>query len=365
MDESTTSKPGKQAGPSPPRVARVLRALSAANLALVIAFLIVLFVVSERWWLGTVATYSPRALVMIPSLLLILPSVFVDRWAALLNTVAALLVAIVAMEFNLPVGGKQTAGAGTQPYRVISSNIQRFEPGFEITLDEILSTERDLVVVQEALGPGTAKLTAAFPGWYIVSESEYWVASRYPAKLVGTCRNKDVERLSAVAVEIDHPDGPLVLINVHPRTARFGMRRLFPDNKLPEDWSAAIADFDAYQALRDAEYAGLQKFVDGFGPRVPLLIAGDFNAPVSSAFFKKFWSAYTDAFAATGWGYGYTAPCDGPGGLPEGMPWVRIDHLLVNDSWAVARTDIGKVNGCDHRTLSATIHRTATGSPQK
>ncbi len=346
----------RKARQSPGRGPRFLRWLALANLLFAVALLVLVFVVSERWWPGIVVTYAPRAFALIPSLILAPFCLFFDRWrSATLIALAMVLVAVVVMEFNIPRHGKRVMGASNSPFRVVSWNLQRFEGDFETTLEEILSSERDVVIIQEVIGPNVAKLKATFRDWHLVSKSEYWVASRYPARLAGVCYNEDLKRFSGIAVEIDHPEGPVIAFNLHPRTARFGLKHLYPNGSMPKNLKLAIRQLENLQAKRVLELEALRRFVDDFSGRKPTLIAGDFNAPASSSMFSNFWGDYVNVFSAHGWGYGYTAPCDGPGGLPHGMPWIRIDHILVDDSWAIARADVGKRNGSDHRMVSADL----------
>src|SRR5207253_8667276 len=65
----------------------------------------------------------------------------------------------------------------------------------------------------------------------------------------------------------------------------------------------------------------------GGGPR-PLVLAGDLNAPDSSAVIRSLFAiGLRDAFASAGRGWGYTYGHT----LRPAFSFLRIDHVLVSD----------------------------------
>ena len=331
---------------------RLITTGSWANLCLAIAMIILIFGVSERWWLGAAATYAPRGLALLPSVFLVPLSIIVSRWMLGVNLLAVILIAFFAMEFNIPIGGAAgEAAANATPLRIASLNVQRFKPDFDAALAEIGASERDLIVLQESELDKPASLAAHFSdGWHIASRAEYWVASRYPVRYLEEHRSTVFKRRSAAAFEVDHPDGAFRLICVHTSTARHGLMHLDP-RKLN------IAELNDRQARRATELDAIREFAERIGGERPLILAGDFNLPASSNLWKKFATGFTDAFAARGLGYGYTAPCDGPGPMPSNFPWSRVDHILVNDAWLITAVGVGTGSGSDHRLLSAKLIR--------
>ena len=75
----------------------------------------------------------------------------------------------------------------------------------------------------------------------------------------------------------------------------------------------------------------------------PVLIAGDFNMPVESAIYHRYWSRYTNAFSTAGFGYGYSF-----GRTRKFRRWVRIDHILSGPDWRVLGCWVGPDVGSDH-----------------
>ena len=89
--------------------------------------------------------------------------------------------------------------------------------------------------------------------------------------------------------------------------------------------------------------------------RLPVLVAGDFNATWGHRAFRRLLGAgLTDAAAARGrpfqmtWRQGRLVP-----------PLTRIDHVLTTDGLAVTAIRTGDGRGSDHRPIVADIVRTA------
>lgn len=319
------------------------------NFGLIVFGLILLFGISERWWLGTVLTYAPRAALLIPGLILLPFSLFAGRAAAGVNAVSLALTSIPIMEFQMPLRfGSSPVG---EPIRVLTCNVQRFKPDFDSLLAEIVATDCDLVVLQEAKGDKPQSLLDAFDGWHVVSTFEFWIASRDPVVLLSRCQSQVFNRESAIAVEVQAETGSFVLVDVHLVTARHGLLLLKPSTRSEE----STGKFRKYQKNRAAEAEEVRKFIDQVESGKPTIVAGDLNLPASSYLFRRVRGDFTDAFAAAGWGYGQTAPNDGAGRLPAGWPWIRVDHILTNDFWHVESCQTGKSNGSDHKCVWADL----------
>ena len=75
----------------------------------------------------------------------------------------------------------------------------------------------------------------------------------------------------------------------------------------------------------------------------PLLVLGDFNTPVESAFFRDQWGDLADAFSVAGVGFGITKH--------NGWIGARIDHVLASDEWHVDRAVVDTQQLSDHSAL--------------
>ncbi|NNE91113.1 MAG: hypothetical protein HKN23_05655, partial [Verrucomicrobiales bacterium] len=213
MSDSPKKKPRK-----------FIRFCSWFNLLFLLAILILIFVISERWWLGVIATYAPRMFYLVPGAVLLLAGLFVDRKTAVVSFLGIFIFAFVGLEFSIP-GFGSARSEGTQPLRVVTCNVHRFLPDFDSVLEEVGHQKPDLLFLQETRGTIPVSLKAKFKGWNHISSDAYWIGSAYPLRLAGTCETVAFNgRVSAIAAEVGHPDGTFLAINIHPWTARLGIQ---------------------------------------------------------------------------------------------------------------------------------------------
>jgi endonuclease/exonuclease/phosphatase (EEP) superfamily protein YafD len=352
--QQPTSEPRAPSTPPPVKVRRlslpqrVLRILSWISLAIILATTGVLWFVSERTWWGTVLTFLPRHAFLAAPTLLLVASLFIDRRMILVNFAGVLLAAFPLMGARVPLALLAQEGDGL---RVVSCNVQRYEPNFDSVLREITIHRPDVVALQEALWVDP-RLGRTFPGWHTIQEDEYWIGSRFPLKRIGVCRSKPFDRISGLSVEIDAPSGPIVLHNLHLTTARFGFAPLSVSSVLDGSGPAFV---DKYTQWRRDEALECRADVDTHGSNRPQLIVGDFNTPTVSELYREAWHGFVNAFDEAGCGFGYTAPCTTHRHWFNDVPWVRIDHILADDHWSVSGCGVGEGNGSDHRLIWAVL----------
>lgn len=347
--QTTTGVPGPAVGQPParaPRLSRLrlLRLLSWVSLTTILAATVVLWFVSEQTWWGTALTFLPRhAFLAMPALLLV-ASLLVYRRMIFVNLAAVLVAAFPLMGARIPLALPADDGDGL---RIVSCNVQRYEPDFDLVLREITAHQPDVVALQEALWTDE-RLGRTFPGWHTIQEDEYWIGSRYPLKRIGVCHSKPFDRISGLSVEIETPRGPIRLHNLHLTTARFGFAELSFRSILDGKGPAFV---EKYTTWRRDEALECRAEVDRHGAKLPQLIVGDFNTPTVSEIYDTAWHGFANAFEVAGWGFGYTAPCTAHRHWFNFVPWVRIDHILVDDHWTVGACGIGSGNGSDHRLI--------------
>ena len=336
----------------------ILRCLAIVNLLAVVLSLLLIHVVSEKWWPAVVLTYAPRAFLLIPGVVLFLISFTTGLRTQLINLISVALVAGPGMELNIPWAAAHPH-ADAFRLRVVTCNTAAFSGGTDAILREIVACEPELVLLQEILPPHVPSLAEAFPDWSVVVRGEFAVISRYPLTLDDVCNTSGINRISAIAVNVESPQGPVCAVNIHVMTARDGIRLLEPEPWLS---SGAITGLGKHQALRVSEIDEVRGFVREVANGRPIVIGGDFNMPVSSSLYRSRWRDFTNAFSATGWGYGYTAPCHTTGFLPADWPWIRVDHILVDSSLSVAACRTGQGHGSDHRLLIAELATRGSGA---
>ncbi len=90
-----------------------------------------------------------------------------------------------------------------------------------------------------------------------------------------------------------------------------------------------------------AHVASVREQVRSF--RVPTVIAGDFNIPVESAYYRDYWSGFQNALSSVGTGLRHTKHTRFHG--------VRIDHVLADGNWEIGSAVVGPGLGGDHRPV--------------
>ena len=341
-----------------PRLTTAAKWVLACSWIYLVAMAVVsylLFVVSETWWVGTVLTYAPRMPYLVPALALLTASFFWHRSSISVNLISAAIVLVPVMGLAIPLSltsSPTQASAGELSLKVLSCNVQSFKPDFSRVLEEIAAMRPDVVALQEAFR-GDPRLDEFFKDWHTLRHGHYWVGSRYPVTLITDCEvNQFGGRLAGLVVQIETPNGPIVLGNIHQMTARFGLTELNRNTLLNGDGTQKLEDFEGERYL---ESIAIRALIDSSRDGRPLIVCGDFNTPTSSSLFQKHWQDLQSAFDVAGFGYGYTSPCKGNRFWPDNFPWARIDHILCSHDWTVRRCRIGESDGSDHRLITATL----------
>jgi endonuclease/exonuclease/phosphatase (EEP) superfamily protein YafD len=340
------------------RLVKTVRILSLLDFVIVTLAIAVLWIVSERTWWGTLLTFLPRHAFLVAPILLLLVSLFADRRMIAVNLASLVLAAGPLMGGRIPwsnVAGNETS---EQNLRIVSCNVQCFEPDFESVLREITSLSPDVVAFQEAIGE-TTLLPRYFPGWQVLREDQYLIGSRYPLHRVGLCDTGVFpHHPSALSVRIDAPQGPFVLHDLHLSTPRYGFLKLTLHSVLDGSGPRSLERYTERrltEALRARDYVAQTDPKDDKGRALPTLVAGDFNTPTVSNLYREAWPGFTNAFDAVGLGFGYTAPCTNHRHWFDDVPWVRIDHILADDHWSVSACGVGHSKGSDHRLIWAIL----------
>ena len=349
----------KEQSDAPPRMslkAKSVIGLSCVNLVLLSLVNYVLYFISETWWVGTVLTYSPKILFLIPTFLLLTASLLWQRSSLGINFVSAGIVLVPIMGLSIPLdlwlnGSPVTDGETV--LKVVSCNVQSFEPDFKKVLAEIEFFKPDVVALQEAFGENELVEEEVFHGWNTVRQGQYRVFSRRRVSLISECEVTEFGgRLAGMIVQLETDHGPVVLGNIHQMTARYGLEELDHETVIN---GKGTKELENYVAERHADSKAIRAAVDLAHHTGPLIVCGDFNTPTSSILFRQHWGDLKSSFDAAGFGYGYTSPCQGNRFWPENIPWARIDHILCSHEWSVRQCQIGKSNGSDHRLIAATL----------
>jgi len=323
------------------------RAVAACCLAYLIAVVGVwlLLRLTDRWWPATVLAFGPRWLLALPAAVLVPAALLGRRRWVVVPLAAAVVVAWPVMGFNVPwprlvgPGDPQTGTPAGTPFRVLTLNMHYSEVA-PAALDRLIAAEHpDAVAIQEWYGSSQSALRSA-PGWSVHATHWLFLASRHPIRGVEVLgRDSKGKQALAARYDLDTPAGPVHLFSLHTASTREGVQRALRDVRETDDElqanSALRREQSAYVAGRAAECRG------------PVLVVGDFNTPPESVIFPEVWAGYTDAFAAAGWGWGYTFF-----GAHTG---VRIDHVLAGPGWRCGGCRVGPNVGSPHRPVIADL----------
>ncbi len=108
--------------------------------------------------------------------------------------------------------------------------------------------------------------------------------------------------------------------------------------------------------VRRTESAAARALIVPEGESRPTVVAGDFNLPVESHLYRKFWGDLTNSLGETGTGLRWTW------GFQPSISWlnwlhfgVRIDHILTSSGVRVSNAWVGPPMGSDHRPVIADL----------
>jgi len=342
---SLTPPSARAATKSAARAPRLLAALVALYLLGLIGVAALLHIWADRFWLATVILFGPRWLWVLPLAVLIPATLFFKRrWLLAPLGAAALVVLGPIMGFELPSPRTITSSAGKHDLRVMTYNVGggRAEP---IALARLLEQiGPDIAVFQECAKLFEDPAFFESKGWHVDVHWSGCLLSRYPIRKVDARDPTDVWEMNGAGLiiryEIEAPGRVVDIENVHLETVRDGLEEV-----MHRAWRGAPAmraniEQRAFESKLARDWT---ERADG-----PLIVMGDFNMPIESAIYQRFWSRFTNAFSEAGFGFGTSKVTRWFG--------IRIDHVLLGPGWETQRAWVGPHLGLDHRPMIAEIH---------
>lgn len=314
-------------------------------------------------WLVTLFLFSPRWVTAVPMALLVpLTMLFSFRWTPL-YLIHAWVIAfpILGFQFSMPSEPNRK-----EPIiRVMTCNLG----GGQIWRDEIVRFVREkdihVLLLQECPTSLSMPIFAEL-GWHHKQEynmaigsiwelGETTVIARQPrenyevsAAIICTLDLKPSLNQSNLqqadtdsAVEPSHAidetkaEETVQLICLHLPTFRPALQKA---RSFDPEMGTAITEMGQTYRKIAGDVHQFAETVSG-----PLIIGGDFNIPAESAYYRDYWSEWSNAQDMSGRGLGYTKFTRYHG--------VRIDHLLVSDHWNVLSSRVGADFGGDHRPV--------------
>ena len=308
-----------------------------------------LWTLSDRWWPATAFSFGPRWVLLVPLVVLVPAAVALRRWLLLPLAAAAAVVLVPVM--GLRLGWRTWLGAGDAgaTLRVVTLNTGASEAlGLELPF-RLQAWRADIVALQEC-GRVLSDDVRRIAGWHHHVSAQLCLISRYPIHPVSATDWRDLAAAreagiggsgQAAQYTIETPGRPIRFVNLHLETAREGLQGIFDFDfrRVAENTTLR-----AVESRRAREWLG--------SADSSLLIVGDFNMPVESSIYRKYWAGFRNAFSDVGTGFGMTKD--------NGWIQVRIDHILTGAEWRATRVAVGPVLGLDHRPVIADVSRVAS-----
>ncbi|WP_437790383.1 endonuclease/exonuclease/phosphatase family protein [Sorangium sp. So ce693] len=361
-DAPSEPQPQPARRPSPPPRWRRLRffvlAVAVLYLLAVASIWLALPIVGDRWWPGTLFLFGPRQIVALPLLVIVPAALLVQRRALVPAALASAIVAgpILGFTFSLRA---LSGDADSADLRVASFNTGSRAMNIDRLKGFVAETRPDVLALQECSAP-EQELSAAFPGWSVHVDHGMCLVSRHPLLEVESRDRRDVwdkgghGAILRYAIALPDASRPgaheppgmrtFSLLNLHLETPREAIEALMHGL-----WKQA-EEHDRVIALRVWESELARQWVDE--APYPVVVAGDFNMPVDSAIYRRFWAGFENAFSRAGLGFGAT----------KRTRWfgVRIDHVLAGPGWTTERAWVGPDLGSDHLPIVADLRWSGT-----
>lgn len=328
--------------------------------SLLIAYLVLLLLVwaavqsdtGSSWWVS-LFLFSPRWALGLPWLPLFLLTLRLRPRLAGWYVVHLLILLFLLLDLRLPSFTTDTASATGPRLRLITFNLGEGPIGVEQLVDLVKRESAQVLVVQECT-PSIGQQIFQQLGWEFQQRAGLAIGSNLPQRSMEIVSQKMVAgypAIVAVAIAVQMHQGPAAadqaldqadatapwvqIVGIHFPTFR-------PAFELAQRFDYAGAAEFRNLAPTYREYASQAEAVISSEEK-PVVVAGDFNVPVESDFYRDYWSAFQNALSQRGWGWGYTKYTR--------LHGVRIDHVLADAQWSIHTARVGPDLGGDHRPV--------------
>ena len=297
-------------------------------------------------WLE-LSRYLPFPITAAPALVALLLSLWLGRRWIAASAAALLLFVIVAMGWVWHVARPAEGSVRVMTYNTKADVLLERTGGIAALEREIVSHRADIVLMQDANGvrhwKGYDPAGPLFGLAHHFAEGQYAIASRWPLRDCATVRvEAAASPFSYVRCTVEAEGAAFTLITVHLESPRMGLVAARREG---------FDGIDLWQRNHEVRLAQARALAAAMAPG-PLVLAGDLNAPDSSAVVRSLLSlGLRDAFASAGRGYGYTYGHT----LRPAFSFLRIDHVLVSAEFDVVDAFAGGAAASDHRPVIADL----------
>ena len=290
-----------------------------------------------RWWPGD-RLWSVQLLnIMIPWVLiplvlaLIMAGLARRHWLVAVLAIPTILIGLSQAPLFLP---RSFAALGNgETFKVLSYNVGRRNRDVNAMAAVIRREQPDILLLQELRQDRVKDFINNLDDLYPDAELHFTydpdtlqaVASRYPQTLLAMMPEKG----RAQKVQLETPNGPVTVINIH---------TYFPDWQGRYEETSSLLAEDVIPT-------------DG-----PLILGGDFNTTDQTQIYRMVNQHLYNAHQEAGWGFGFTfpfrrRPIRGIFPVPQ---VVRIDHIFFDDHFfAQSAGTLTESGGSDHLPVVA------------
>jgi vancomycin resistance protein VanJ len=326
---------------------KVMRLLIWTYTIFIAASWLFLYQGGDRWWPATLILFGPRWLFSLPLLILVPLTAWLERRYLIVLAFAAAILFIPFMGLCVPW---KTAVTQAPTIRVLSCNIGGNDTDMKRLKQLIQTSNADIVVLQDCKNNAPINIP---PRWKFIRTDEFIVASHYPINLHTSYKSIEPvhnrPKSYFLQCQIRTPLGELSVTSIHLPSPHKSLSSLLDRNTILN--LSKVSRMNEQMAWRNKASREISQFLQK--ENLPKIIAGDFNMPVESVFYRRYWSNYTNAFSEAGFGYGLTVKA-----IIRGFEHrIRIDHILTQGPLAVENCHIGEDIGSDHLPVIAEIRR--------
>ncbi len=310
-------------------------------------------------WPVTLFLFSPRWVVAVPLLILVPITLATRSRLTWLYLIHAIIIIFPILGYRGP-WTDAVAPQQRQVLRVMTCNLG----AGAIRIDQLMSLAQShdvhVLMLQECPSTISAPLFRRL-GWNHRQESNVAIGSLYElgeSRILGRQPASHNNAVAAVSCEVRLPAGnhdatgkedatsdpgarfmpslrTVHLVSLHLPTFRPALMKAW---NLDLHAGTGINDMSQrYRSLTQRILRQVHEIQD------PIILAGDLNIPVESAFYRNHLSGYRNAFSSAGRGLGYTKYTRFHG--------IRIDHVLLDSQWDVHTAIVGPGVGGDHRPV--------------
>lgn len=331
------------AGMMPRWLTRIAPQLVWGWLSVVLAAAVVMWALGDAWWPATVLLFGPRWLFLVPALpLAVLAGVVRPR---LLVPVALGLIITLGPVMGFHTGWRRwLPGAPPRTIRIITFNASGgYNPAPAAIPVALAAYYPDIVVFEEC--PPAVSQSELWPsGWTVrLFDGGICLATRFSLLESRSLKKLDTGYQggtgNATVFRLLGGGDTITLAGIHLETPRKGLSSL--------RYGGNASRMPVNILVRDVGAERVSRWI--MNDTGNLVIAGDFNMPVESRIYRRYFGGCTNAFSTIGAGFGWTRVLSHFS--------VRIDHVLTCGGWRPLHTEIGPPLGSDHRPLIVDLAR--------